>query len=246
MYTIYKITNLINQKCYIGQTKHSIQNRFGEHKKVKTGTMYNVIKQYGKENFSIKAIDYANTRSEAIEKEAFWTVFFKTHISDYGYNKAIGASYYGRVVSEETRKKLSISLKGKPGLNGEENPNFGKHLPLETRQKISNTLKGRYVGEKSPNFGKHPSKETLEKVSGENHWTTRKEYPKEALKKKHDALYRKPTFRSRPVRCVETGEVQPMAKEFYYKYGYSDSKILACCKGIRKRHHGFHWEYADN
>lgn len=211
MYTIYKITNLVNQKCYIGQTKHSIQNRFAGHKNKKNGPMYSVIKQYGKENFSIKPIDYAETYSEAVEKESFWTVFFKSNNSQYGYNK-----------------------------------NIGNNLCQEVKESISNTLKGRYAGEKNPYYGKHHSPEVLEKISGENHWTTRKEYPKEALKKKHDALYRKPTFRSRPVRCVETGEVQPMAKEFYYKYGYLDCKILDCCKGRRKTHHGFHWEYADN
>lgn len=223
MYTIYKITNLVNRKCYIGQTKNSLKQRFKAHKNDKNASMHNIIQKYGVENFSIVAIDYANNRSEAIEKEVFWTIFFKSTDSDYGYNK----------------------VEGDGMLKGEKNPNFGKHLPLETRKKISNTLKGRYVGEKNPNFGKHPSKETLEKVSGQNHWTTRKKFTKEALKKKHDALYRKPTFRSRPVRCVETGEVQPFAKEFHYKYGYDGDKILECCKGRRKTHHGLHWEYAD-
>lgn len=84
-----------------------------------------------------------------------------------------------------------------------------------------------------------------EKHSGENHWTRRKGFSKEALQKKHDALYRKPSGRSKPVRCVETGEVFSFAKEFEYRYGYCSSKILACCKGHRNTHHGLHWEYAD-
>lgn len=65
----------------------------------------------------------------------------------------------------------------------------------------------------------------------------------EALKKKHDALFMKPSGRSRPIRCVETGEICSYAKEFYYKYGYQHSKILECCKGRRKTHRGLHWEY---
>ncbi len=39
--------------------------------------------------------------------------------------------------SEETRLKLSISLKGK--MAGENHPNYGKHLSPETRQKIANS-----------------------------------------------------------------------------------------------------------
>ena len=69
-------------------------------------------------------------------------------------------------------------------------------------------------------------------------------FSEEALKQKHDALYMKPSGRSNPVRCIETGEVFQFAKEAYYKYGYQHSKILECCKGRRKTHRGLHWEYA--
>lgn len=81
------------------------------------------------------------------------------------------------------------------------------------------------------------------KLSGENHWTRNRSFSNETLKKKHDALYRKPSGQSKPVRCVETGEVFYCAKEFEYRYGHSLTKIIACCKGRRKTHHGYHWEY---
>ena len=223
MYIIYKIINLINQKCYIGQTKGSLKKRFSAHKSDKKAVLYSAIQTYGSNNFVIKPIDYANSRAEAINKEVFWTEFFDTTNPNYGYNKVTGDSM----------------------LKGEKNPNYGKQIPQEIRQKISNTLKGRYVGEKNPYYGKQHSQETLEKISGKNHWTTRKSFSEETLQKKHDALYRKPSVRSRSVRCIETGEVQPFAKEFFYLYGYSDNKILDCCKGKRKTHKGFHWEYAD-
>lgn len=84
-----------------------------------------------------------------------------------------------------------------------------------------------------------------EKVSGENHWTKRQSFTKEALQKKHDALYKKPSGRSRPIRCVETGEICEYAKEFHYKYGYQHSKILECCKGRRNSHRGLHWEFVE-
>lgn len=84
-----------------------------------------------------------------------------------------------------------------------------------------------------------------EKLSGENHWTKRHSFSQESLQKKHDALFQKPSGRSRPVRCVETGEVCSYAKEFFYKYGYRFEKILECCKGRRKESAGLHWEYAD-
>ena len=58
--------------------------------------------------------------------------------------------------------------KGDPRLMGKNNPNFGKHLPDKTKQKISDNLKGRFAGEKNPMFGKKHTEEELEKMS-ENH-----------------------------------------------------------------------------
>ena len=56
----------------------------------------------------------------------------------------------GKKLSEETRRKMSESRKGK--YVGEKSPNFGKHPSEETRRKLSAATKG----EKNPNFGKHP------------------------------------------------------------------------------------------
>ena len=81
-------------------------------------------------------------------------------------------------------------------------------------------------------------------LSGEHHWTNHKKFSSEALQRKHDALYQKPSGRSRPIKCIETGEVMPYAKGFHYKYGYNHGKILECCKGRRKTTNGLHWEYA--
>ena len=245
MYTVYLVTNVVNGKKYVGMTKTTLKERMHGHRYYKGSSLYEPIQEYGIDNFIVEVLFTTENKNQAIEKEIFFTLQFQSHKKEYGYNIAIGSSYFGRIVSEETKEKLSKSLKGKPGLCGEKNPNYGKHLSQETKEKISNSLKGRYVGEKNPNYGKHHTHETLEKVSGENHWTTRKSFSKEALQKKHDALYRKPSVQSRPVRCIETGEVLPFAKEFYYRYGHLDSKILDCCKGRRKTHHGLHWEYAD-
>lgn len=44
---------------------------------------------------------------------------------------------------------------------GEENPMYGKHHSEETRKKISNKAKGRYIGENNPNYGKVYSEEDI-------------------------------------------------------------------------------------
>jgi len=58
-------------------------------------------------------------------------------------------------------------------LSGERNPMFGEHHSIETKDKISKTLTGKYCGKNNPMFGKHLSIETKQKISkskcGENH-----------------------------------------------------------------------------
>ena len=55
---IYKITNLINNKLYIGQTKKTIEERFKAHIKVarqhKNRYLYDAMNKYGYENFKIE------------------------------------------------------------------------------------------------------------------------------------------------------------------------------------------------
>jgi hypothetical protein len=61
----------------------------------------------------------------------------------------------------ETSKNGYRSLCNSCAQKGEKHHNFGKHLPEETRRKISEARKG----EKNPFFGKHPSEETRRKMS---------------------------------------------------------------------------------
>jgi endogenous inhibitor of DNA gyrase (YacG/DUF329 family)/uncharacterized protein YlaI len=66
---------------------------------------------------------------------------------------------FGKYCSEETRKKISSSLKDK--MAGKKHPLSGRHLSEETKKKISDANKG----ENNPNYGKHRSEETRKKIS---------------------------------------------------------------------------------
>ena len=48
---------------------------------------------------------------------------------------------------------------------GKGNPFYGKHHTEETKRKISESRKGKCIGEEHPMYGKHHSKENLEKIS---------------------------------------------------------------------------------
>jgi hypothetical protein len=73
-----------------------------------------------------------------------------------------GEGSSGATRSEETRRKISKSRKGK--CTGKDNPNYGKSPSEEQRKKQSEGMKGKYAGKNNHNYGKSLSKEHKEKL----------------------------------------------------------------------------------
>ena len=74
-YIVYKITNKLNGKVYIGQTTEGIEKRWKRHcgYQINDGTYFhNAIKKYGAENFTIEIIDKAKNQEELNELEFFY------------------------------------------------------------------------------------------------------------------------------------------------------------------------------
>lgn len=90
---IYKITNTLNGKIYIGQTIQNIKERFYQHcalkcsKDVLKMAIHKAILKYGKQNFSIEVIE--EVESENLnEREIYWIKYFNSYKN--GYNKTLG------------------------------------------------------------------------------------------------------------------------------------------------------------
>ena len=202
---IYKITNLINGKLYIGQTNDP-KNRWSQHKTCKDNRpLYNAMGKYGKENFVFEIIEECETLTLANIQEE-WHIFCACSLVPEGYNIGLGGE--NKTVSEETKKKISETLKGhalseetKMKISksligkrcGKENHNYGKQFSEETRKKMSEAKKGKYPseetkkkmseslkGEKNYLYGKHPSEEARKRMS-ESH---KGKHPSEETKKK--------------------------------------------------------------
>ena len=112
---IYKITNKINNKIYIGQTIRSIEKRWKGHwmdiKRVNT-YLSKAMKKYGKENFIIEEIDGANSLSELNYKE--WIYIHKLNcLAPNGYNLKEGGR--NGKMSKITREKMRSNKLGKKG-----------------------------------------------------------------------------------------------------------------------------------
>ena len=93
---IYKITNKINNKCYIGQTTKTLEERWTRHKKdafnLKASNyeypLYKAFRKYGLENFSFELIEKCEI-AQLDEKEIYWINFYDS-AKHNGYNQCLG------------------------------------------------------------------------------------------------------------------------------------------------------------
>lgn len=90
---IYKITNQINGKIYIGKTLKTIEERFKEHcnsykkKRNEKRPLYSAMNKYGIENFDIKEVEKCDDRS-VNEREKYWIEYYGSFKN--GYNATLG------------------------------------------------------------------------------------------------------------------------------------------------------------
>lgn len=109
---IYKITNIINNKSYIGQSI-DLNRRLKEHKRElnknnhKNVHLQNAYNKYGKENFKFEILgEYPITDLDNIEKKLIKQ--YKTDNRQYGYNIEKGGNL-NKFIPLETRKKMSVN-----------------------------------------------------------------------------------------------------------------------------------------
>ena len=105
---IYKITNNINNKCYIGQTIKTPEERWKEHKQHAFGThandvnksLYKAMRKYGIENFSFEVLQNNIETYEQLDKaEIYWIDLYNSFVK--GYNETFGGQQYHKILPNE-------------------------------------------------------------------------------------------------------------------------------------------------
>ena len=171
MYSIYKVT--VNEKIYIGLTKHTIEQRMKEHlsEAFKAGTktkFYNCLRKWG--NYTLELIDTAENLEEANLKEQYYIKkydSFKNGLNSTIGGDAVYTSVKGKTYEEiykgdteyiENRKKLmSEKLKG-------------RIISEETKLILSKIHKGKTISEEQ----KQKTRETIAKKTPEEIASIRK------------------------------------------------------------------------
>jgi group I intron endonuclease len=113
MHYLYKITNTINAKIYIGQTVNP-SKRWYAHRRSSAEpkqVIHYAIKKYGNENFEFEVIACCSSQDNCDNLERELIIQYDSRNNEKGYNIEEGG--YGGKMSPETKKKISESQKGK-------------------------------------------------------------------------------------------------------------------------------------
>lgn len=123
---IYIVTNILNDKRYVGQTIRNPFVRFQEHidgafnPKIKNSKLQNAIVKYGEGAFESMIQSYCFSREELDLKEMHYIYKFKTMKNKYGYNMPVTNG--SRIITSRIRKYLSKRV------SGNKNPMYGTSL----------------------------------------------------------------------------------------------------------------------
>ena len=152
---IYKITNNVNGKAYVGQTTIDVEKRWKEHckkSKQNVSAISNAIQKYGKGNFTFEVIiNNIVTIKELNNLEEFYIKELDT-ISPLGYNLTSGGLNY--IFSDSTKEKMrNVNLGKKHSAERVENIRLSKTNikysdDAKYRQKLGKLLKGLYLDTK--------------------------------------------------------------------------------------------------
>ncbi len=213
---VYRIVNIINNKCYVGQAINIRRRKNYHFSRLRSNSHYNQHLQdafnlYGESNFIFEILEIVEFPQDFVSNmknyrkylepfEQKWIDFYQAAKGEYGYNgRPAAGSPLGCTHNELTLIKMGVSQRKR----FRENP-----ITEETKNKISESQKG----EKSYHWGTHPADKTKgiwrEQRQGKNHPMYGKHHTEESNEKNRQSHLGKYTGENNPM-YGKSGELSP-------------------------------------
>jgi group I intron endonuclease len=160
---IYKITNQVNGKIYIGQDAHNNPKYFGSGKILRLA-----FQKYGIENFNKEILEECSSKEMLNEREKYWISFYNSTDRNVGYNISLGGNGGDTLSHHPNNREISKRI-------GDSNKSLWldpmykimmsklrkNNITEETRKKLSL----RFSGENNPMKGRTHSDEAKKMIS---------------------------------------------------------------------------------
>lgn len=253
---VYKITNMVNKKVYIGQTDRLNQREREHFYKLERNEHHNQFLQksynkYGKENFIFEVLEESDNLNEC---ELHWINNYGGINSELNYN-----------LKDPTSKEWSnyVKVKQSKATLGENNPNYGNKWSEEQKEKLSKMKKGKtleeligkekaeLVKQKMSNSqkGRKHTEEVKEKIRQSNIGEKNPSYGKgDRQKGEKNPNYNKPMPTRKPI--LKLNEKYEIVKEYEFlsqvkEDGFNPSNVMYCANGVKgyKKSKGYFWKW---
>ena len=153
---VYKATNKLNGKSYIGQTTYTIKHRKKDHlsaarTRSDNSVFHKAIRKYGSTVFVWEILSYCKNKSELDLLEAKFIKFYKSHVSNGGYNLTYGGE--GMCGYQPSHKTRSIWKQQRLGNQHAKGFKHSEAFKKAMRSRMSGN-RNPMAGTKSPMRGK--------------------------------------------------------------------------------------------
>ena len=235
---IYKTTNIVNGKFYVGQHKYELPqidpSYLGSGK-----ILSKAIQKYGVDSFKCELIECCESQEDLNTREKFWIEYFRALNEDDCYNIAAGGDG-GNTIKyfSEDEKRLIYKKRedtwAKTNFRQRCSERMSQYYKQDPQNKIdlSNKLKEYY------NNNPAKRKECAERQRGKLQSEKTKEKHRQSAKRgaEHQG--------SRSCICIETQQIFDTIKSTQVLANHKD--VHKCCKGLCETAGGYHWAYTND
>lgn len=238
MYQIYKYTNIVNGKVYIGQTSKTLEERAqtGGRNYRECRRFYNAIQKYSWDAFIPEILETVATADEANCREMYYISKFNSTDIDFGYNISHGGD--NKMMSSESKALISAKAVERY-CDKTANPMYGKkHSPSTIELQ-----RAKKIGSNNPMYGTSWTPAQRERSGCRGMQLNISDDRRKELRE-HGRILGKTTG-LKAVRCIEDDAEFPSIVDAATAYGVSKSTLCGHLTGRQRSCRGKHFEYIN-